>query len=49
MDEEEDEGGVLDAVRALAGTVRSFPLVGTICGGILLMSALFCLQDYLAI
>ena len=47
-DEEEDEGGVLDAVRALAGTVRSFPLVGAICGGILLMSALFCLQDYLA-
>jgi HEAT repeat protein len=47
-DEDEDEGGVLDAVRALAGTVRSFPLVGTICGGILLMSALFCLQDYLA-
>ncbi len=47
-DEEEGEGGVLDAVRALAGTVRSFPLVGAICGGILLMSALFCLQDYLA-
>ena len=47
-DEEEGEGSVLDAVRALAGTVRSFPLVGAICGGILLMSALFCLQDYLA-
>jgi HEAT repeat protein len=47
-EDEEEEGGALEAIMALAGTVRSFPLVGAICGGILLMSALFCLQDYLA-
>ena len=47
-EDEEDDGGALEAIKALAGTVRTFPLVGAICGGILLMSALFCLQDYLA-
>ena len=47
-EDEEDDGGALEAIKALGGTIRSFPLVGAICGGILLMSALFCLQDYLA-
>ena len=47
-EDEEEEGSALEAIKALAGTIRSFPLVGAICGGILLMSALFCLQDYLA-
>jgi hypothetical protein len=47
-EEEEDDGNALEAIKALGGTIRSFPLVGAICGGILLMSALFCLQDYLA-
>ena len=47
-EDEEEDGSALEAIKALAGTIRSFPLVGAICGGILLMSALFCLQDYLA-
>jgi CRP-like cAMP-binding protein/HEAT repeat protein len=47
-DEDEEEGSALEAIKALGGTIRSFPLVGAICAGILLMSALFCLQDYLA-
>ena len=47
-EDDEDEGGMLDALRSLAGTVVSFPLIPAIAVGILLMSTLFCLQDYLA-
>ncbi|WP_158044060.1 HEAT repeat domain-containing protein [Skermanella pratensis] len=47
-EEDEDEGGILDALRSLAGTIAGFPLIAAIGAGILLMSALFCLQDYLA-
>ncbi|UEM22062.1 HEAT repeat domain-containing protein [Skermanella mucosa] len=46
--EDEDECGILDALRSLGGTIAGFPLIAAIGLGILLMSALFCLQDYLA-
>lgn len=45
---EEAEPGVLKSLQATLGVVRAFPITGAIAAGVLLMSALFCLQDYLA-
>jgi HEAT repeat protein len=44
----EEEPAILDALRSTFGVIRIFPIATAIAGGILLMSALFCLQDYLA-
>lgn len=48
-DEEEEDVGVAEAVRSTLGVFRAFPITGVISVGILSMSALFCLQDYLAL
>ena len=47
-DEEGSEPGVVESMKATLGVVRAFPITGAISAGVLLMSALFCLQDYLA-
>ena len=46
--EEEAEEGLVDALRSTWSVIRAFPITGAIAASILLMSALFCLQDYLA-
>lgn len=46
---DDEESGIIDAVRSTFLVLRAFPLTGTIGAGILLMSSLFCLQDYLAL
>ena len=43
------ESGIIDAVRSTFVVLRAFPLTGAVGAGILLMSSLFCLQDYLAL
>lgn len=47
-DAEESDPGVVESLRATLSVVRTFPITGAISAGVLLMSALFCLQDYLA-
>lgn len=47
-DDDEEEVGLLEALRSNFQAFRAFPIAGTISAGIFLMSALFCLQDYLA-
>lgn len=42
------EPGVLKALKATTGVIRAFPIAAAISAAVLLMSALFCLQDYLA-
>ena len=42
------ESGIIDAARSTLVVLRAFPLTGAIGAGIFLMSALFCLQDYLS-
>lgn len=44
----DEEPGLLDTLRASCAVFRSFPIAGLIATSILLMSALFCLQDYLS-
>jgi hypothetical protein len=46
---DDEESGIIDAVRSTLIVLRSFPLTGAVGAGILLMSSLFCLQDYLAL
>lgn len=48
VDDDEPEPGLIEALRSSFGVVRTFPIIGAISGGVLLMAALFCLQDYLA-
>jgi CRP-like cAMP-binding protein len=48
-DDAEQEAGIIEAVRATYVVFRAFPLTVAIAGGIFLMSALFCLQDYLTL
>lgn len=45
----DEEAGLISAVRSTFVVLRAFPLTGAIAAGILLMSSLFCLQDYLAL
>lgn len=45
---DEAEPGILDALKATGNVIRAFPITGGIAASVLLMSALFCLQDYLA-
>ncbi len=47
-EEDEEEAGPVAALRAVARAMRGFPLVLVVCGSVLLMSGMFCLQDYLA-
>jgi CRP-like cAMP-binding protein len=47
-DAAEDEPRLLDALRSSCGVFRAFPIAGLIAMGVVLMSALFCLQDYLS-
>jgi len=47
-DDDEKEVGLLEALRSNFQVFRAFPITGTISAGIFMMSALFCLQDYLA-
>jgi hypothetical protein len=49
-DEEDDEQevGLMETLRSNFQAFRAFPITGTISAGIFMMSALFCLQDYLA-
>ena len=47
-EDDEKEVGLIDALRSNFQTFRAFPITGAISSGIFLMSALFCLQDYLA-
>lgn len=47
-DADAPEPGVLKSLKAAAGVVRTFPIAAAISASVLLMSALFCLQDYLA-
>jgi hypothetical protein len=44
----EADPGVIESLRGTLGLVRAFPITGAISAAVLLMSALFCLQDYLA-
>jgi hypothetical protein len=44
----EDEPGLLDALRSTCIVLKTFPISRVIAVSIVLMSALFCLQDYLA-
>ena len=44
----EEEPGLLDSLQASCAVFRSFPIAALIGTSILLMSALFCLQDYLS-
>lgn len=46
--DDEPEPGMIEALKATLGILRTFPIIGAMSGGVLLMSALFCLQDYLA-
>lgn len=46
---DEEETGLIGAVRSTFVVLRAFPLTGAIAAGILLMSSLFCFQDYLAL
>lgn len=46
--DDEKEVGLIEALRSNFQTFRAFPITGTISAGIFLMSALFCLQDYVA-
>jgi hypothetical protein len=46
---DEEEAGIVSAVRSTFVVLRAFPLTGVIAVGIFLMSSLFCLQDYLAL
>ncbi len=51
LDEKEPsaaEPGLLDTLQSSCAIFRSFPIAGLIATSILLMSALFCLQDYLS-
>ncbi len=45
---DESEPGLIEALKATCNVVRTFPITGAIALTVLLMSALFCLQDYLA-
>lgn len=47
-EEDEEDAGPVAALRAVARAVRGFPMVLVVCGSVLLMSGMFCLQDYLA-
>lgn len=42
------EPGVLKSLKAATGVIRTFPIAAAISASVLLMSVLFCLQDYLA-
>ncbi len=44
----EAEPGIVEALKATVGVVRTFPVTAALAASVLLMSALFCLQDYLA-
>ncbi len=46
--DDEAEPGIIESLKATLGILRAFPIIGAIAAGVLLMSALFCLQDYLA-
>jgi hypothetical protein len=46
---DDEESGIIDAVRSTFVVLRAFPLTGAIGTGIFLMSGLFCLQDYLSL
>ncbi|MFO1154836.1 MAG: cyclic nucleotide-binding domain-containing protein [Rhodospirillales bacterium] len=46
--DDEPEPGLIEALKATVGIVRAFPIIGAMSVGVLLMSGLFCLQDYLA-
>lgn len=45
---EDGDPGIVESVGAILNVIRVFPITGAIAAGVLLMSALFCLQDYLA-
>lgn len=47
-DTEASEPGILESLKATTRVVRTFPITGATSVSVLLMSALFCLQDYLA-
>lgn len=46
--EEEAEPGIVQSLKATIGVVRTFPVTAALAASVLLMSALFCLEDYLA-
>jgi len=46
--EEDAEPGIVQSLKATIGVVRTFPVTAALAASVLLMSALFCLQDYLA-
>ena len=46
--DDEVEPGIVESLKATLGVLSAFPIIGAISAGVLLMSALFCLQDYLA-
>lgn len=45
---DDNEPGVIEALKATCSVVRTFPITGALALSVLLMAALFCLQDYLA-
>ena len=46
--DDEPEPGIVEALKATLGILRAFPIIGAISASVVLMAALFCLQDYLA-